>query len=378
NETESYILSPPDTVVAEKNSDGTVTVKWKPAIGSEGERLWYTYTVYADKNMNGNFNNKVETVIVPNVDGEGYISADGLSLDDGAFFRVTTSNSKGIESIMSSVVSPVPAAAIIQGATQRAYFQDAAANPSGIYPVKITWKKPANEEPSFYHVRRSTKSGTGFSAINDAALGANGPFSDVYSYDAASGVYTYIDRNETARAGRKFYYHVLSLNQLGQGNFLSGEVIGWGALTHTQYMLEYNKTMKAALKKLTYMYKSGSTDKLGTETKNGVISGTIYYDAAISGLGARIIIKLTNYAEFHIDNAQENGVYFTLNGNSNTSANMSSNGTMDGTVTCTGMYPGRVYYDRIEIKGGAAGGGTYGIEPEGISRAEISWTVGEQ
>jgi hypothetical protein len=125
------------------------------------------------------------------------------------------------------------------------------------------------------------------------------------------------------------------------------------------------------------MYKPGSTDKLGTEMKNGLLSGTIYYNAAISGLGARIIIELKNYAEFYIESAQENGVYFTLNGNSNTSANMSSNGTMDGTMICTGMYPGKVYYDRIEIKGGAAAAGTYGIEPEGFSRAEVSWTVGE-
>jgi len=40
------------------------------------------------------------------------------------------------------------------------------------------------------------------------------------------------------------------------------------------------------------------------------------------------------------------------------------------------MYPGRVYYDRIEIKGGAAGGGTYGIWPDGgFVREEVSWTV---
>jgi hypothetical protein len=42
------------------------------------------------------------------------------------------------------------------------------------------------------------------------------------------------------------------------------------------------------------------------------------------------------------------------------------------------MYPGKVYYDNVEIKGGAAGGGTYGIEPEGFPRGEISWLVGEK
>lgn len=68
-------------------------------------------------------------------------------------------------------------------------------------------------------------------------------------------------------------------------------------------------------------------------------------------------------------------MYFTLNGNSNTTANMSSNGTMDGTMSCTGMYPGKIYYDRIDIKGGAAGGGTYGVEPDGGGRREIIYTI---
>jgi hypothetical protein len=197
----------------------------------------------------------------------------------------------------------------------------------------------------------------------------------LYNYDPSTEEYTYIDKNETARVGRKYFYRVLSLNQLEQGSFPSNEDTGWGALTHEQYLIEYNKTMSSGLKKLTYMHKPGSTDKLGTETKYGTISGSIYYNAAMSGLGARIIIQLSNYADFYIENDPINGVYFTLNGNSNTSANMSSNGTMDGTINCTGMYPGSVSYDRIEIKGGAAGGGTYGVTHQGFSTKNDPYTV---
>jgi len=376
--TESFILSPPDRVVAEKKPDNSVTVKWEPAIGNEVERSSYMYNVYADKNINGNFTNRVRSDVANNADGEGFIFADGLSVENGVFFKITAVNISGgvvIESSKSAVVSPVPAAAVMQGATQREYFQGTAANSNGVYPVRITWKKPANEDPAFYHVQRSTRSGAGFSTINESALDASGSWSDVYSYDAASGVYTYIDKNESAKAGRKFYYRVLSLNELKQGNFPSAEAVGWGALTHEQFILEYNKTMAAALKKLTYMHKPGSTEKLGTETKNGTLGGTIYYNAAVQGVGARIIIRLTNYAEFYIDNEPDKGVYFTLSGESNTSANMSSNGSMDGTVTSTGMYPGKVSYDGIEIKGGAAGGGTYGVEPEGGGRKNIGYTI---
>jgi len=92
-------------------------------------------------------------------------------------------------------------------------------------------------------------------------------------------------------------------------------------------------------------------------------------------VGARIIIRLTNYAEFYIENEPEKGPYFILNGESNTSANMSSNGSMDGTVTSTGMYPGKVSYNGIEIKGGSAGGGTYAVEPEGGGKRDIGYSI---
>ena len=374
---EGFLLSSPDEVIAEKNSDGTVTVKWKPAKGDENDRQNYTYNVYTGSSMEGDLSINFASSVSPDTDPDGYISAKGSLIGNNAFFRVSTVNSGGRESNQSMVVSPSPAAAIIQDASRYAFIHiNEAANSNGVYPVQITWKKPANEDPAFYNIQRSTRTGSGFTKINEARLGANGPFNDVYSYDPATGVYSYIDRNDAARVGRKYYYRALSLNLLEQGSFPSDERIGWGALTHAQYMIEYNKTMSAALKKLTYMHKPGSTEKLGTETKNGALGGTIYYNAKIDGLGARIIIQLTNYAEFYIENEQANGVYFTLSGNSNTSANMSSNGSMDGTVTCTGMYPGRVYYDRIEIKGGAAGGGTYGILPDGgFSRAEVPYTV---
>jgi len=377
---QGFLLSSPEEVIAEKNAvDGTVTVKWKPAMGSEGERSQYTYNVYAGNTMDGNLPGPV-TSVSSSTGADGYISADGLS-QSNSFFRVTTVNvttAGTIESSQSIAVSPSPAAAIIQDASRYAPIAGENANSNGVYPVKITWKKPADadENPAFYNIQRSTRSGSGFSKINDVSLAANGPFtSGVYSYDSATGIYTYIDKNESAKVARKFYYRVLSLNQLEQGSFPSDEKIGWGALTHTQYLLEYNKTMSSALRKLTLMYKGASTDKLGTETKYGSIGGSIYYNAAMQGVGARIIIQLSNYADFYIENDPANDVYFTLNGNSNTTANMSSNGSMDGTVTCTGMYPGKVYYDRIEIKGGGAGGGTYGAEPEGFPRAEVPYTV---
>ncbi len=128
------------------------------------------------------------------------------------------------------------------------------------------------------------------------------------------------------------------------------------------------------------MHKSGNTDKLGSESAKGAISGTLSYEASIAGLGGRVIMHYTNYADFYIMNDSSLGEYFLLDGNTNTSASMDTNGTMDGTVTVRGMYPGSVVYDAIKIKGGAAGGGTYGVTRTGIdsSAVQADWTWGEK
>ena len=59
---------------------------------------------------------------------------------------------------------------------------------------------------------------------------------------------------------------------------------------------------------------------------------------------------------------------------------MSANGNMDGTVTCNGMYPGSVIYNNVQIKGGAAGGGTYGVIRNGIdsSAVQVDWKAGDK
>ena len=71
---------------------------------------------------------------------------------------------------------------------------------------------------------------------------------------------------------------------------------------------------------------------------------------------------------------------------------MSANGSMNGTVTCThstennlvqGMYPGEAVYNNLQIKGGGAGGGSYGVTTRDlklneINKGEVDWKVGEE
>jgi len=270
-----------------------------------------------------------------------------------------------------------PRAAVIVDVSRHAFIQNEAANSNGVFPVRITWKKPDNDTPASYQIQRSTRSGTGFLRANAAALPANGPWTDVYFFDDNTGIYTYIDRNESAAAGIKYYYRVLSLDRQGQGNFSSVEKIGWGALTHEKFFYEFNKSYASAIYKLTFMHKKGNLRKLGEETNYGTISGQIYFKARVVGLHGDITVTTTNYCDYYIENDPAKGPYFVLNGDSGSTANMATNGSMKPvTITCTGMYPGTVYHGNVEIKGGVVAGGTYGVTPSGFPRRELPWTLG--
>jgi fibronectin type 3 domain-containing protein len=365
----AFILSPPDTIIAEKSNSG-VSLKWLPALNVDEEfggiqPVKYDYMVCGSGDYAGPYTE---------ISGEAPEGADGyfrmdISSGNDSFFKVKTLNGAE-ESAFSAVVAPSPAAAVIRDVSKAANIPNYQANASGVYPVRVTWKKPDEETPHAYHIYRSTNQDSGFRKITGEP---------VYADTEADGIFTFVDTtNQTAKPGKRYYYKVLSLNRLGQGSYYSEPLAGYGALTYEQYMLEYNKTVKSSHKKMTYMNKPGATDKLGSETKTGTISGSIAYNAGLAGLRARIVIRYDNYADFYTEGSSALGPYFVLTGNSNTTAEMDQSGKMDGTITASGMYPGKVYYDNVQIKGGAAGGGTYGIEPDGFPRSEINWTIGER
>jgi hypothetical protein len=373
NHVKAFILSPPDTIIVDKNGNNTVSLKWLPAINvvSGDEKFAgiapavYSYRIFSSSEKDGTYT--PIGLISGSPGADGYFHADNLALQP--FYRIQTINSvNAAESSLSVPSAPAPAPALIQDASKAANIAGQTANTNGVYQVEITWKKPAAETPYAYHIYRSSSPDTGYRKITSDPV-----------YAGTGEEFSFVDTaNLTARPGKRFYYKVLSLNQLGQGNNYSDYRVGYGALTYEQYMLEFNKTVKSSHQKLTYINKPGATDKLGTETKNGTISGTVYYNAVIAGWGARVTIRYENYADFYADGDIALGPYFVLTGNSNSSASMDQSGTMDGTITASGMYPGKVYYDNVQIKSGAAGGGTYGIEPAGFPRSEISWIIGER
>jgi hypothetical protein len=275
---------------------------------------------------------------------------------------------------LAAALSAVSAAAETAGAEITAVFYLEAGraepvpgcgpNAQGVYPVRLRWRRPAGLEPAAYAVYQSS--------------GADGEFRARGAVTAEpGGFFAFIHENPAAAPGIPYYYRVLALNAAGEGLAWSEPRMGYGALTHTQYLLEYNKTVKSSHRRLTLMHQRRALSKLGAETQNGAISGSVSYEARIAGLGARVIIRYEHYADFYIPGEPAREPRWIISGEMNTSASLNQSGRMDGTVEAGGMYPGKVFYDNILIKDGGAAGGTYGVEPTGFPRAELSWTLGE-
>lgn len=374
DEASGWLLSPPQNCeVADHPDASKVILRWGPSVGSEA--VDYLYYIYSSDTIDGSFE------LMDGPLGDLTPSSDGYyerTLERKPFYKVSAVNAlyTNLESEKGQTVAPCPQAPRSVVATKTASLggiTNYTANTNGVYPVKISWSTPANETPYGYHIYRSTKPDSSFRKITDS------PVTDSLYF---------IDENETARPGTMYYYKVVSLNVLMQGknsNNQNADSRGYGALTRDQWFREYNKTVKKSQAKLTLMHKGG-TSALGSESATGDISGTLDYNASMAGLGARITMHYSNYAEFYINNDKNLGVYFLLDGDTNTTANMSANGNMDGTNTAhqSGMYPGYAKYDNLEIKGGGAGGGGYivctkdkngnVILPEG----NVDWTVGEE
>lgn len=368
---EGFILVPPSNITIMKNILDTsrCSITFTPAIGSKdypddsgltSDYNNYSYVIYGGNTADGAFK-----VIGEYPDSGLSKDSNGnyiLSIDSYNYYKVATKNGN-VESEQSDVCAPAPFAATNIQCSKAANIAGSA-NTNGVLPVKITWEAPKNDvAEGGYYVYRSTSPTSGFKKITDEAVTST----------------SYIDSYDAAKAGVYYYYKVLSLNSLGQGSNYTDAVVGYGALTADQYMREYNKTVMASQKKLKLMHIADDMKKLGSETAYGKLSGSLSYNASIAGLGARILMHYTDYAEFYANGDAANGYYFFLNGDTNTSASMDASGNMDGIVTIQGMYPGSVSYNNIKIKGGAAGGGTYGIKRDGFDgQVEVDWQVGEE
>ena len=138
------------------------------------------------------------------------------------------------------------------------------------------------------------------------------------------------------------------------------------AISADDYALSFFKKLNDTQTKLTYMNKKGSLEKVGTETVKGNISGTLFYDVKIKGMGADVTLRYTNYCD-------EEGWIF--DGEILTHSSMTQNGTFEGTVKVSGPNAGEVCYDNVLLKKGNPGGGKYLVTLPGSSAKEVDYSV---
>jgi len=388
-----YLLSPPSQIeIADGSDSETVLVVWEGSVGWEEVPL--KYNIYISSEKDGQYQ-ILESQISANLNSDGYYEYE---TGKNPFFKISAVNENSpydTESSLSVAASPIPDAPQNVTASKTSYMTETLTpNSNNVYPVKITWEKPVSDNPAGYNIYRSAKPDSSFRKINE------NPVTECLFID--DGI------ENITKSGVVYYYKVVSINSLGQGKksnnpkleydeaAQSGEglkainSLGYGALTRDQWFREYNKTAINSQTKLTLMHKPNDTDKLGKETVKGTISGTLSYNAVIDGLGAKITMPYTDYADFYACGDEVLGVYFLLNGNTNTSSNMSGNGSMNGNVICKGMYPGTAGYNNLGIRGGAAGAGYYDVETRdldgniilvnsnGNSELYVDWLVGEE
>lgn len=448
-----FLLSPPAKIDIEDGHDPDhVLIKWLPAVGSFVADTSFSYNIYSSDIQSSSFTQEWE-VINPEIGLDGYYSYE---VEKRNFYKISTINinSPDKESDLSDSVAPVPEAPMNVTASKTKNLSSYGAdvwkcNTNEVYPILITWEKPEKDNPASYNIYRSTKPDSAFKKINEEPISAQGPLE-------------FIDKNDTAKSGNFYYYKVVSLNSLNQGkkgnnpadddpNLGTGrnrESWGYGAVTREQWFREYNKEIATSQAKLVLMHKSNDLDKVGSETIYAFIPvkgniGSLGYNAKVAGLGAEITMPYKQYGDHLIvSNGKLIGLSFILNGNTDTTSNMSANGNMHETVQCyhyedyvynpdftytftdankknggsktytgeiydyvnktsykigpnglsmfQGMYPGYAIYNNLQIKGGAAGGGYYLVQTYELDRTsnstgtvilaedKVDWKVGEE
>ena len=133
-----------------------------------------------------------------------------------------------------------------------------------------------------------------------------------------------------------------------------------------EYALAFFKKFNDTQKGLTYMNKSSSLEKVGTETINGKISGTLFYDVKIKGMGAEVTLRYTNFSD------EPGWIY---NGEVITHSNLAQNGTFRGMITVKGIAPGQIIFDNVTMKKGKPASGNYIVTMQGFPKAEVPYTV---
>lgn len=164
---------------------------------------------------------------------------------------------------------------------------------------------------------------------------------------------------------KHFFKHLLGL-LIATLLFTQGLIAQGTTASADDYALTFFKKRNDTQTKLTYMNKTSVLEKVGTETVNGKLSGTLFYGVKIKGAGAEVTLRYTNYCD-------EDGWIF--DGEVITRSNMVQNGTFAGTIKAKGDFPGEVHYDKVVMKKGLPASGKYLVRVSNASPAEVDYTT---
>lgn len=211
---------------------------------------------------------------------------------------------------------------------------------NGVYPVKLTWSKSGDSYKVFFYENESQN----YKLLEETE-------SDI--------VWDY----NPALPGEKRLYKLCTYDS--SGNLISSETdYGWGALTPETYLMTYTTMLDKTQKRLSLMNKKGVLEKLGSESIDGLLSGSLEYKTKIIGFSGLVTLTYSDYKDF--DDWHFEGQIITK-------ANMAANGSLSGTMTVTGMYPGLIIYDNAKLKSGVPGSGYYLVIQNNQSPAEVNY-----
>ena len=250
-----------------------------------------------------------------------------------------------------SILLFASSAAFIEGITD----DEENANENGVFPVLLEWSVEDEGENGEGVGKNAMKK---IEVLRKDASDA----SDFERIATLAGESSFIDRNEDAKPYEKYVYVV---NAFLEGmSVLSNEAEGYGALTANVYMSAYNGTVVSSHDKLTLMHRKRNLQKLGRENAKGDLKGDVSYKATVRGFHGVVYLEYDDYGD---------NPHWVITGGTNIRANILANGKMFGMVECSGMYPGKIYYDNLLIKKGNAAGGYYVVEEKGFEKSVVGW-----
>ncbi len=410
-DTEGFLLSPPSTITATKDSSGSHVIKFKESIGNTSEQSLYVYQLYGCATSNGTY-----TLINGNINNtraeNGYITAKVTNPTTKYYYVTVLYNN--VESPATETVEPLPSRVTNVYATRNGFAANGQMSPHdrndssttrsntyGCLPIYITWDPSEYDDAEGYNIYASTDPAKGYVKINSNIL----PKTQFYYEDIRDDIrpaiptqnkYTgYVQPKKNKLYSYTFWYYVVQpVNSLGQGESAAaiaadGEYNwGYAALDRKTFLLVYDVSNLYSQARSKYLSQEGGLAKMPNgmaSTQNdkeyiyGLISGQLEYSAAVSlsPLGAKIWMHFSNYCDFGIYMPDGSTLPITYhNGDTNTVAKADHGGNMNGKMTLANcLYTGSIDYDNVVIVNELVGGGTFGLQSGPYSMVYDDWTI---